>query len=184
MTEPNVPPPPPPQGSNDPYDTAPPSAPPPPPNPGTLNPTPTPTPLPTDTPFLGYSNASSYGYPGPYVGPPPDNNAKSMGMLCHLLALAGLLVPGVGGWAGPLIIWLLKKNEHPFIDDQGKESLNFQLTMIIASLVLSPTICLFGIGIVLLIIVGVMAVVFSIIGGIRANNGEAYRYPFALRLIK
>ena len=183
MSESNVPPPPPGPGDNDPYETAPPSAPPPPPDAGMLNPAP--TPLPPPPPGgpgqpIGYANTMT----GRYDGPPPDQNAKMMGMLCHLLSLAGLVLPYVGGWGGPLVIWLLKKQDHPFIDDQGKESLNFQLTVLIASIVVSPTICLFGLGIVLLILIAIAAVILAIMAGVRANNGEAYRYPMTLRLIK
>ncbi|HTL31303.1 MAG TPA: DUF4870 domain-containing protein, partial [Tepidisphaeraceae bacterium] len=59
---------------------------------------------------------SSGGYPGPYVGPPPDKDSKTMALLCHLL-------PIFTGFLGPLIIWLIKKDSSPFVDDQGKESL-------------------------------------------------------------
>ena len=177
MTEPNVPSP----GPNDPYDTAPQGAPPPPPNAAMLNPTPTPPPPPPGQ-TIPYGSAYT-GYPGPYMGPPPDQNAKTMGMLCHLLALAGVLIPGVGNWVGPLVIWLLKKQEHPFIDDQGKESLNFQITMLIVAIILSPTLCLV-IGFFLLPAVGLVSLIFAIVGAVRVNGGEPYRYPFALRLIK
>jgi uncharacterized Tic20 family protein len=187
MTESNVPPPPPPQGSNDPYDTAPASAPPPPPSPSPVSqnagmggPG---TPLPTDTPALGYANPS-YGYPGRYVGPPPDANAKSMGMLCHLLSLAGYIIPiPFANVIAPLVLWQMKKAEHPFIDDQGKESVNFQITVLIAVLIGLATLCI-GIGFVVLPVVGIVALVFVIIASVKAYNGEAYRYPLTLRLVK
>jgi uncharacterized Tic20 family protein len=134
---------------------------------------------PAGTPPIGYAGPS--GYPGPYVGPGPDQNAKTFGMLAHLSAIiAGLVgLPFVG----PLVVWLLKKNEHPFIDDQGKESLNFQITVAIALIVIAPTICL-GIGLFLLPLVGIAALVLAIMGAIKANEGVAYRYPWTLRLIK
>ncbi len=105
-----------------------------------------------------------------------------MGMLCHLLALSGYIIP-LGNVLGPLIIWLLKKDTSAFVDDQGKESLNFQITVLIAVLVATAT-CLIGIGVVLLPAVGILSLVFVIIAAVKANSGERYRYPVALRLIK
>ena len=133
----------------------------------------------TPPPLVEYAPA---GYPGPYAGPAPDQSPRTMGMLSHLLALSGLIIP-FGNLIGPLVLWLLKKQEHPFIDDQGKESLNFQITVLIAAIILSPTLC-FGIGFVILPLVGILGLVFAVIGAIKANGGEAYRYPWALRLIK
>jgi len=103
-------------------------------------------------------------------------------MFAHLSALAGLVVP-FGALLGPLIVWQLKKDEMPFVDDQGKESLNFQITVALA-LLLSAALTLVLIGFLLLPIVAAAALVLTIIGGIKANDGQAYRYPFALRLIK
>jgi uncharacterized Tic20 family protein len=111
-----------------------------------------------------------------YQGPPPDQDAKTMGMLAHLLAI---VLP----FLGPLIIWLLKKDSSPFVDDQGKESLNFQITMFIVAFACALTICI-GIGVVLLPLVGIANLVLCIIAGVQANKGIAYRYPFAIRLIK
>jgi len=102
--------------------------------------------------------------------------------LCHLSALSGFIVP-FGSLIGPLIIWQLKKNEFPIVDDQGKEALNFQITTLIAAIV-SGILIFVAIGIVLLIVVAIASLVLTIIAAIKANNGETYRYPFALRLIK
>ena len=98
-----------------------------------------------------------------------------MGMLCHLL--------GIIGFIGPLIIWLIKKDTSPFVNDQGKEALNFHLTLLIGIVVGIATSCL-GIGFIIILAVWVCGVVFSIIGALKANQGIAYRYPWALRLIK
>src|SRR5918993_120793 len=114
------------------------------------SPTPPPPPVaqdPAGAQPLGYGGGGSTGYPGPYVGAAPDQNARTWGMLAHLSALVASVI-GLP-FAGPLIVWLMKKQEHPFIDDQGKESLNFQITVMIALLVIAPTICL-GIGFFLL----------------------------------
>ena len=105
-----------------------------------------------------------------------------MGMLCHLLALTGFVIP-FGNFIGPLVIWLVKKDEMPFVDDQGKESLNFQITVLlafIACIILSVIV----IGLLLLPIVGIGALILIVIASIKANEGVHYRYPFTLRLIK
>jgi uncharacterized Tic20 family protein len=103
-------------------------------------------------------------------------------MLCHLSALSTFIIP-FGSVLGPLIVWQIKKNEFPIVDDQGKEALNFQITTMIAAFV-SLILVFVAVGIVLLIAVGITSLVFTIIAAIKANNGETYRYPFSLRLIK
>ncbi|MGS1078488.1 DUF4870 domain-containing protein [Pseudoxanthomonas beigongshangi] len=131
--------------------------------------------------------------------PPPASGAPSAeerqwALFAHLSALVGGIV--TSGWAGslgcfigPLIIWLVKKDTMPFVDDQGKEALNFNITVGIIFLVLFLlTIVTLGIGALitlpLMVIVGLAWLVFTIIAAIKANNGEAYRYPLTLRLIK
>ena len=131
---------------------------------------------------LPYQTPGGTGYPGPYVGPASDKDARTFGMLTHLLSLAGLVIP-LGNIIGPLVIWLMKKDTHPFVDDQGKESLNFQITVTIALFVAALTICI-GIGFFLLPIIGIVALVFAIIAALKANEGVAYRYPFNIRFIK
>lgn len=113
-----------------------------------------------------------------------DANARTWGMLCHLSALSGYFVP-LGWLLGPLIIWLVKRNEIPFVEDQGKESVNFQLTMLIAwVIVFIVTLVTCGIGAVLAIPVIVIDIVFPIIAAVQANNGVSYRYPFTIRFIQ
>jgi uncharacterized Tic20 family protein len=140
---------------------------------------PQPTPSTAPTPALDYKTPGSEMT---YAGPTPDKDARMMGMLCHLLSLAGLVVP-FGNVLGPLVIWLVKKDTSPFVDDQGKESLNFQITATIALLIAGATICI-GIGFFLLPIVGIVALVLAIIAALKANEGVAYRYPFNIRFIK
>ncbi|MEM9445486.1 MAG: DUF4870 domain-containing protein [Verrucomicrobiota bacterium] len=111
-----------------------------------------------------------------------NKNEKTWGMACHLATLAGLIIP-FGNLIGPLVVWLLKKQEMPFVEDQGKEVLNFQITISIA-LVISAILTVVAIGFLLLPIVGLISIIFTIIGAIKANEGHSYRYPFALRLIK
>lgn len=122
--------------------------------------------------------------PPPQAPPPSDASAEARqwAMFAHLSALIGFLIP-LGSILGPLIIWQIKKNEFAFVDDHGKEALNFQITVLIAVVVcLVLTVVL--IGFLLLPVVGVVALVLTVMAGIKANNGETYRYPFTLRLIK
>lgn len=122
----------------------------------------------------------------------PTKDECTIAMFCHLLALVALLGIPFGSILGPLVIWLIKKDEYPLVNDQGKESLNFQITVTIVGIV-----CFFGslffIVIVpvfffltwlALIALGIYDLVFVIIASVKASSGEAYRYPFTLRLIK
>ena len=126
--------------------------------------------------------------PPPAYGHAPASQAaqsaddRQWGMFAHLAALAGFLIP-FGNLIGPLIIWLMKKDTSQFVDDQGKESLNFQITVTIAALIAGALVIVL-IGFLLLPLVAIVSLVFTIIGAIKANEGATYRYPFALRLIK
>lgn len=107
---------------------------------------------------------------------------RQWGMFAHLSGLAGFIVP-FGNFIGPLIIWQIKKDDMPFVDDQGKEALNFQITVTLA--VISCIILMFiVIGVLLLPLVGIAALVLTVIAAIKAHGGEAYRYPWCLRLLK
>ena len=133
--------------------------------------------------------------PDPHAAPPgsvpppsidplvPSKEEKTWGMIAHLAALAGFTGIPAANLLGPLIVWLIKKDTMPFVDDQGKESLNFQITMTIVLFVCVALACLL-IGFVLLPIVGILDLVLVILAAIKANEGVAYRYPFTLRLIK
>lgn len=80
------------------------------------------------------------------------------------------------------MVWQLKKAEMPFVDDQGREALNFQITVSLA-LLACVLLMVVGIGFLLLPVVGIAALVLTIIAAVKANDGERYRYPFTLRLI-
>jgi uncharacterized Tic20 family protein len=108
---------------------------------------------------------------------------RTWGLACHLSALAGIVLPTFGHILGPLIVWLVKKDTMPFVDDQGKESLNFQLTVTIA-LFVSGLLCFVLIGLVLLPAVILADVILVILAAIKANEGVAYRYPYNIRFIK
>ena len=126
----------------------------------------------------------------PDVSPevPPLSKDESMwGMLCHLSALAGLTGIPFANVIGPLVVWLIKKNEMPFVDDQGKEAVNFQISVAIYALVagaLSFTIVLLIITVPFLIALVIFDVAMTIIASLQANQGEAYRYPLCIRFLK
>jgi uncharacterized Tic20 family protein len=115
-----------------------------------------------------------------------SKDERMWGMLCHVAGFGYYVVPIVGGIVGPMIVWMLKKDEYPFVDDQGKESLNFQITIaIVMSVIIALCFALIGFLLLpLLPIIGLAQVVLTIIGSMQANNGVWYRYPFAIRLIK
>ena len=117
----------------------------------------------------------------PSTGDRPAKDDRTWGMFTHLSALAGLVIP-FGSILGPLIVWLVKKEEMPFVNDQGKEALNFNITVALAGIV-SAVLTLILIGFLLLLAVFIYWIVMTIIAGMKANEGEAYRYPITLRLI-
>jgi len=114
----------------------------------------------------------------------PSKDAKMWAMFCHLAALAILIGIPFAWVIGPLIIWLIKKDDFAFVEDQGKESLNFQISVSIYILCCLPLICLAGIGVFLIPVIAIADLVFIIIGAINASNGQAYRYPCCIRMIK
>jgi uncharacterized Tic20 family protein len=114
--------------------------------------------------------------------PKPDSEIRQWAMFCHFAAFFGLIFP-FGNVLGPLIIWQIKKEADPFIDAQGKEALNFQITVSIAAMICMLLMVVI-IGFPLMVLVGVGALVLTIIGGMKANDGVPYRYPFTWRLVK
>jgi uncharacterized protein len=133
-----------------------------------------------------------------------EQNVRTWSMLCHISALAGLFF-SLGNIIGPLLVWQIKKNELPEIEPYGKEAVNFQLTILIFNIIAgivvagilgygfgfgslwrSPFAFLgggFGLGVIISII-NFVAWVLAVIAGLRANNGEFYKYPVAIRFIK
>ncbi|MGJ8648916.1 MAG: DUF4870 domain-containing protein [Opitutaceae bacterium] len=122
----------------------------------------------------------------------PDH---TMPMLCHLLALTGLLGIPLGNILGPLIIWLIKKEEDPAVDEAGKESINFQISVMIygfalvlvaipmafipfVNMLLIPLLVLAGIGLM------VGAIVLTVIAALKVSEGEKYTYPYTMRFLK
>jgi uncharacterized protein len=134
------------------------------------------------------------------VVPPPSHTSdvpaqeRTWAMAAHLSALLGALISAShgGGFAcfvGPLIIWLVKKDSMPFVNDQAKEALNFNISVAITTLaLLMLSVITFGIGFIIAIpmwiVIGVGWLVLTIMAAVKANDGVRYRYPFTLRLIK
>ncbi len=119
-----------------------------------------------------------------------NKDARMWAMICHLGGLGGLLpiVPAIGSIIAPLIIWQVKKDEDPFIDEQGKEAVNFQISMLLYALAGSVVCAITCVGAVLIpFVVAVVAIfdlVFLLIAAVKANDGHHYRYPLTVRFIK
>lgn len=112
----------------------------------------------------------------------PD--AKQWCLYLHFSQLINLIVPGLG-IAAPIIIWQIKKEQFPELDPHGKMVTNWLISLLIYSLIAAvAAFATCGIGMVLFIPVGLVAIVFPIIGGIKANNGILWKYPLTLTFIK
>jgi len=107
---------------------------------------------------------------------------QNWAVLCHLSALAMFVFP-LGNVVGPLVIWLLKKEELPVVEREGKEALNFQITVSLLAAV-AGILSFILIGIPLLVLIGIGNLVYIVLASLAANKGLSYTYPFNLRLIK
>lgn len=112
----------------------------------------------------------------------PTQQERTLAMLCHVGGLIGSFAPPANIIA-PLVIWLLKKDQSAFINEHGKEAINFQITVSICA-VISFILMIVLIGILLLAVLGVAILVLGIVAGVKAYEGNHYRYPFILRLVK
>lgn len=126
-----------------------------------------------------------------------DPDARTWGMFCHLAALLGTFVlPTIGHFVGPLVVWLLKKDRSDFVDDQGREALNFQISVFIYGCILAVLIfiswlasaVMIGLPFLFLFIalsglLGILDVVFVILAAVKANQGIRYRYPGTIRFL-
>ncbi|MDP1535655.1 MAG: DUF4870 domain-containing protein [Burkholderiales bacterium] len=110
------------------------------------------------------------------VAQTPSTDDRNLAMLAHLLGI-------VSGFVGALIIWLIKKDQSGYVDEQGKEALNFQITMLIA-FVVSWILMFVLIGMLLMPLLLIANLVFCILAAVAASKGEHYKYPFAIRLLK
>jgi uncharacterized Tic20 family protein len=108
--------------------------------------------------------------------PIPTQDEKNLALIMHVLSLVGFSL------IGPLIVWLVKKDESPFINAQGRELLNFQISFLIYAIVCIP-LCFVLIGIPLLIVVGLASFILTIIGLVKATEGKIYRFPVTIKML-
>lgn len=106
----------------------------------------------------------------------PNNDDRNLAMLAHLLGI-------VSGFIGALIIWLIKKDQSTFIDEQGKEALNFQITVMIG-FAIAMVLTVILIGALLVPVLLIVNLVFCVLAAVAVSKGEHYKYPFAIRLLK
>ncbi len=107
---------------------------------------------------------------------------KTLAMLCHLGALAGFIIP-FGNIIAPLVIWLIKKDESALVNENGKESLNFQISITIYAIA-AFILTFLVIGVILLPALGVFSLVMIIVASVKTNKGEKFTYPLSIKLIK
>src|SRR5215469_10635279 len=116
-------------------------------------------------------------------GSAPTENERTWGMLAHLSALVGLVLPMIGIVLGPLAVWLARRDDSPCVAAHAREALNFNITVLIAAVICMMLMLVF-IGFLLGTALFVVWLVLTLIAAIRASEGASYRYPFALRLIR
>ena len=124
--------------------------------------------------------------PAPAASATPSKEERTWAMVGHLSAFT-YYITGIGIILGPLIVWLAKRDGNPFVDDQAKEALNFQISIIIyaaASVLLCFTIIGAVIGIPVLAVLHVFQVVCMVVAAIKSNDGISFRYPLTIRLVK
>src|SRR5579863_7830341 len=115
----------------------------------------------------------------PAPGAAPTEDERTWGMLAHLSALAGLVMPLLGIVLGPLIVWLARRDQSAFVAAHAKEALNFNISVLLAALLM-----LVFVGVLLGTALFIAWLVLTLIAAIKASEGELYRYPFSLRLVK
>jgi len=118
-----------------------------------------------------------------------NKDARMWGMICHLAGLCGLIpiVPVIGSIIGPLVVWQIKKDEFGFVDEQGKEAVNFQISILLyllVSAILWVPLSFVCIGAVIPVAISIVDLIFLLIAAVKANDGEHYRYPLSIRFIK
>lgn len=127
------------------------------------------------------------GPAGPMVAGTADANARQWAVFAHLSALIGLITGLM--WLGPLIIYLVKKDDHPYIADQGREALNFNISVfiyLVVGSIAAVILTLVLIGLLLIPVVIAIAIawlVLVVIAAVKANSGEMYRYPLTIRFV-
>jgi len=126
------------------------------------------------------TNLDSASTPGATVMPTQDE--RTWAMLAHLSAFAFFICP-FGNVVGPLIIWLVKRDQLPFVADQGKEALNFNISVALAAIICGVLVLVL-VGILLGVALFILWLSLTIVAAIKASEGLTYRYPLTLRLVK
>jgi uncharacterized Tic20 family protein len=112
----------------------------------------------------------------------PTQDERTWGMAAHLAALAGFIVP-FGNIIGPLVVWLLRREHSAFVAAHAKEAMNFNITVALGALLCAVLLQL-SIGVLLGAALVIFWLIMTIVAALKANEGERYRYPFTLRLVK
>jgi len=107
---------------------------------------------------------------------------KNLAVIMHLSILAGILIPFVGLLI-PVVIWALKKNESPYVDDQGKEVINFIINIFIAGIIIG-ILCLIIIGFILIVPLALFLIIMPIVAAVKCGDGTYYKYPLIFKFIK
>ncbi len=107
---------------------------------------------------------------------------KNMGIVVHVASFAGYLIP-FGSILGPLIVWLMKRDEIPFVDECGRNCLNFKISMLIWVMV-SFVLMFVGIGFILIGLLAIIDIVLTIIAAMKASEGVCYKYPLSIQFLK
>lgn len=110
-----------------------------------------------------------------------NNEEKNWAMFCHLSAFIGYFIP-FGNIIAPLVLWLMKKDEYPLVNSEGKKSLNFQISLTIYAII-AAILMVILIGFVLLIAVGIFGLIFIILSAIKVSKGEPSQYPLTINFI-
>lgn len=113
----------------------------------------------------------------------PSEKERQWAMACHLSAFFGLIILPLGSLLGPFLIWIYKRNHHPFINEEGKSALNFQISMMLWSL-LSFALIYLGVGIFLIIALAALNVIFIVMASASASKGKHFKYPLSIRIIR
>jgi len=133
--------------------------------------------IPPPIPYYPVVQGGAYGY-----GPVVSSDDRTMGMLCHLLAI-------FTGFIGPLVLWLVKKDSSPYVAYHGREALNFQISLMIimfTAVAVTMVLMFLVVGFLLFPLIALLpiaALVLEIMAAVAANKGEYYRYPCCLRLV-
>jgi uncharacterized protein len=114
--------------------------------------------------------------------PAPTESERTWGMLAHLSAFIGLVIPLLGSVLGPLAVWIARRDTSAFVAAHAREALNFNITVLLAAIACMLLMLVF-VGFLLGTALFVAWLVMTLIAAIKASEGESYRYPISLRFV-